>query len=174
MHPFTADCTIIFCLSVKKFRGKGKSAHDLVNDPRLSSEPVTVSAMDDAASLSASNDLLREAEERRRRREDAANLETAEEREARAQRLYAVEAAIKESKPLVSDLGDFKDEVATYRSKTKQLRARKDREAETMNLLSRFESRLLSEIQAKEATDSEKKAAEEESAKAAAKDEAVW
>nr|VZI28264.1 unnamed protein product [Spirometra erinaceieuropaei] len=213
----------------EKFRGKGKSAHDLVNDPRLSSEPVAVSLDDPAASLSASAELAREAEERRRRREDAANLETAEEREARAQRLAAVqaereqilrdiartnklakqreaearkreaeqrerelaamdeeqraakweaeqrrkvEAAIKESKPLVSDLGDFKDEVATYRSRTKQLRARKDREAETMNLLSRFESRLLKEIGTKEAADSE--TVEREETKAAAKDEAAW
>nr|VZI45276.1 unnamed protein product [Spirometra erinaceieuropaei] len=213
----------------EKFRGKGKSAHDLVNDPRLSSEPVPVSLDDPAASLSASAELAREAEERRRRREDAANLETAEEREARAQRLAAVqaereqilrdiartnklakqreaearkreaeqrerelaemdeeqraakweaeqrrkvEAAIKESKPLVSDLGDFKDEVATYRSRTKQLRARKDREAETMNLLSRFESRLLKEIGTKEAADSATMEGEE--TKAAAKDEAAW
>ena len=73
----------LFCLhldlSFQKFRSRGKSAHDLANDEKLSKETVAVDEEDAEITKKASARMEAEAEARRRRREIAARLETEEE-----------------------------------------------------------------------------------------------
>ncbi|KAL5963759.1 hypothetical protein TSMEX_008512 [Taenia solium] len=206
----------------EKFRSRGKSAHDLVDDGSLSKEAVTVTEEDAEIIAKASAIFEAEAEARRRRRELASRLETEEElrqkrkrmEELRAEadavrrdiartmrsakeRAAAVEAtrqAAETRAQLEADelrraeaweaeqrkkaaaglpkataqpmVDNFADEVASYRSRAKKNReiinhnmkdlGRKDREDQTMNLLNRFKSRLLSALAKSKNDDSSK------------------
>ncbi|CAL8105370.1 unnamed protein product [Calicophoron daubneyi] len=73
----------------EKLRKKGKSAHDLLSDPRLSSVPVTVGDADAEIVARATEEAKREAEERRRQREKAA-LDDPNSAEAKAKRIQAL------------------------------------------------------------------------------------
>ncbi|VDM30880.1 unnamed protein product [Hydatigera taeniaeformis] len=199
----------------EKFRSRGKSAHDLVNDESLSKEAVVITEEDAEITAKVSAVLEAEAEARRRRRDLASRLETEEELRQKQKRLEdlraeadavrrdiartmrsakeratAAEAARQAaemraqreadelrraeaweaeqrknaaagiSKPSAQPMVDnFADEVASYRSRAKKNRevillalyfVRKDREEQTMNLLSRFKSRLLSALEKSE------------------------
>ncbi|VDD84004.1 unnamed protein product [Mesocestoides corti] len=185
----------------QKLRSRGKSAHDLANDARLSKETVLISEADAQAAAETAALLEAEAEERRRRRELASRLETEEERKQKQKRMddlraeadkvrrdiartmraandreAAAEKARREAqlkadlkaeeekraeaweeeqrkkaeagiiataKPMVDN---FSDEVASYRARSKKLKDRNNREEQTMNMLSRFESRLLNTL----------------------------
>lgn len=73
----------------QKLRKKGKSAHDLLSDPRLSSVPVSLdaSANPDLARVLLEAD--REAQERRRRRELASSDDDPE--TAKTKRMYVLQ-----------------------------------------------------------------------------------
>ncbi|KAF8565650.1 hypothetical protein P879_08295 [Paragonimus westermani] len=73
----------------EKLRKKGKSAHDLLSDPRLSSQPVIINEEDRAAVARASLEAEKEAELRRRRRQQAKE-EDPESDEAKAKRIAAL------------------------------------------------------------------------------------
>ncbi|KAL5108245.1 hypothetical protein TcWFU_010025 [Taenia crassiceps] len=192
----------IFSKIEEKFRSRGKSAHDLVDDESLSKETVKITEEDAELTAKASAIFEAEAEARRRRRELASRLETEEElrqkqkrmEELRAEadavrrdiartmrsakeRAAAAEAARQAvetraqreadelrraeaweaeqrdkaaaglpkatAQPMVDN---FADEVASYRSRAKKNRERKDREEQTLQLLSCFKSQLLSAL----------------------------
>ncbi|CAH8635547.1 unnamed protein product [Heterobilharzia americana] len=156
---------------VEKFRQKGKSAHDLLSDPRLSSIPVTVSEEDAEAVSLAKSELEQEIQERQRRREEARlhedeakakriEMEKEEiERKAReaeeerkqeeaalarweAKQRSELDGDTAKFQPLVDDLDTFSADFASYKAKSKKVKKGSDREASTLSLLERFGSRL--------------------------------
>ncbi|KAK4474923.1 hypothetical protein MN116_002030 [Schistosoma mekongi] len=108
---------------VKKFRQKGKSAHDLLSDPRLSSIPVTVTDEDAELVNRAKSELDKEIQERQQRRE-AAHLQ---EDEAKAKR---IEMLRHEAEELRRQIALSKQAEKNKQSKEKEKSERKAREAQ--------------------------------------------
>ncbi|CAH8464279.1 unnamed protein product [Dicrocoelium dendriticum] len=73
----------------EKLRKKGKSAHDLLSDPRLSSQPVTVNEHDGALVAQAKEQAEKDAELRRRRRQQAME-DDPDSKEAKEKRIAAL------------------------------------------------------------------------------------
>ncbi|VDO11193.1 unnamed protein product [Rodentolepis nana] len=188
----------------EKLRSRGKSAHDLVNDEKLSKETVPVSDKDAEITAKALAEMEAEADARKRRRELAARLQTEEEMKEKEKRMHELQAeadavrrdiaktirsakeraeaakaakrqaeekikrqmneeemaaefeARQRDKALKSSakstagpavmVENFADEVASYRARARKNKAIKDREDLTMNLLNRFQTRLLGEV----------------------------
>ncbi|CAH8871711.1 unnamed protein product [Trichobilharzia szidati] len=108
---------------VEKFRQKGKSAHDLLSDPRLSSVPVTVSDEDAEAVSRAKLELEKEVEERKRKREEARRQDD----EAKNKR---IEMLRQEAEELRRQIALSKQAEKNKQSKEKEEMERKAREAE--------------------------------------------
>ncbi|CAH8659395.1 unnamed protein product [Heterobilharzia americana] len=129
---------------VEKFRQKGKSAHDLLSDPRLSSIPVTVSEEDAEAVSLAKSELEQEIQERQRRREEARLHED----EAKAKR---IEMLRQEAEELRRQISFSKRAEKNQQSREKEEIERKAREAEEERkqeeaALARWEAKQRSEL----------------------------
>nr|CDS28421.1 peptidyl prolyl cis trans isomerase CWC27 [Hymenolepis microstoma] len=76
----------------EKLRSRGKSAHDLVNDEKLSKETVSVNDKDAELTAKALAEMEAEAEARKRRRDLAARLQTEEEMKEKEKRMLELKA----------------------------------------------------------------------------------
>ncbi|VUZ46429.1 unnamed protein product [Hymenolepis diminuta] len=199
----------------EKLRSRGKSAHDLVNDEKLSKQTVSISDKDAELTAKALAEMETEAEARKRRRDLAARLQTEEEMKEKEKRMLdlkaeadavrrdiaktirsakeraaAAEAAKRQAEEKVKRqkneeeraaafeakqrekamdstakaaaaasgpvlmVENFTDEVASYRARARKAKELKDREDLTMNLLNRFQSRLLGELKKSKSSNS--------------------
>ncbi|KAH8868172.1 Peptidyl-prolyl cis-trans isomerase CWC27 isoform 2 [Schistosoma japonicum] len=129
---------------VEKFRQKGKSAHDLLSDPRLSSIPVTVTDEDTESVNRAKFELDKEIQERQRRRETA----HLQEDEAKAKR---IEMLRHEAEELRRQIALSKHAEKNKQSKEKEELERKAREAQEQKeqeeaALARWEAKQKSQL----------------------------
>ncbi|KAF6779301.1 hypothetical protein AHF37_00913 [Paragonimus kellicotti] len=128
----------------EKLRKKGKSAHDLLSDPRLSSQPVIVNEEDREAVARASLEAEKEAELRRRRRQQAKE-EDPESDEAKAKRIAALR---EEAEQLRREILQSKRLEAQRRNQLQDNLERKEREVREReqaeaDALARWEAREL-------------------------------
>ncbi|KER25666.1 peptidyl-prolyl cis-trans isomerase, cyclophilin-type [Opisthorchis viverrini] len=120
----------------EKLRKKGKSAHDLLSDPRLSSQPVTITDKDTELVSQATAEADKEAQERRRRRQlaMAESLETEEEKQRRIlalqQEAEELRRAILQSKRLEMELKN--KEVADAERRKREAQEQEEAEAEAL------------------------------------------
>ncbi|VEL39915.1 unnamed protein product [Protopolystoma xenopodis] len=73
----------------ERFKGKGKSAHDLLSDPRLSSQPVVITEEDEEFARHEDARLQIEADKRARSRLVASLPGDEESRAAKRKEMYA-------------------------------------------------------------------------------------